>query len=123
MHAEDRSAAGAYSATYPLTEPTIDAVKALPGWTLLEFGAAWCGVCRGTQPALQAAIAEHAGPLRHLKIADGKGHRLGRAFGVKLWPTLVLLLDGSEIARQVRPAGVAEIRTLLALARRAAPAS
>jgi len=28
---------------------------------------------------------------------------LGRAFRVKLWPTLVLLRDGQELARVVRP--------------------
>jgi thioredoxin 1 len=117
MKREGRVGSDGYTATFQAIEPTADAVRALPGWTLLEFGTAWCGVCRGTQPALQAALGEHAGPLRHVKIADGKGHRLGRAFGVKLWPTLVLLRDGAEVGRSVRPAGAAAIASLLAPAR------
>jgi thioredoxin 1 len=52
--------------------------------------------------------------VRHLKIADASGRRLGRSFGVKLWPTLVFLRDGRETARLVRPDGGAAIRQALA---------
>jgi len=52
--------------------------------------------------------------VRHIKVADASGRRLGRSFGVKLWPTLVFLKDGKELARVVRPAGVAELRDALA---------
>jgi len=36
-------------------------------------------------------------------VEDGRGRPLGRSFGVKLWPTLVFLKDGQEVARLVRP--------------------
>lgn len=52
--------------------------------------------------------------MRHLKIEDGPGRRLGRFFRVKLWPTLVFLQDGEEVARLVRPAGGEAIETVLA---------
>jgi thioredoxin 1 len=42
--------------------------------------------------------------VRHLKIADGKGRRLGRSFAVKLWPNLVFLMDGRVVEQLVRPA-------------------
>jgi thioredoxin 1 len=45
-----------------------------------------------------------------LKIEDGKGRPLGRLYGVKLWPTLVFLRDGKEMARVVRPTSAAEVR-------------
>jgi len=48
-----------------------------------------------------------------LKIADASGRRLGRSFGVKLWPTLVLLADGREVARLVRPREAAGIEAAL----------
>ena len=84
----------------------------MPGATLLEFGNAWCGWCRRAQPLIGEALAEHPG-VRHIKVADASGKRLGRAFGVKLWPTLVVLKDGKEVARAVRPADAQEIRAAL----------
>jgi len=92
---------------------TREQIEALPGATLLEFGANWCGWCQGAQPHIDAALAERPG-LRHLKEEDGKGRRLGRTFAVKLWPTLVFLQDGQEVARVVRPASAAEVRQGLA---------
>ena len=53
-------------------------------------------------------------PLRHLKIEDGRGRPLGRSFRVKLWPTLVMLQDGQEVGRVVRPTSVSEIGDVLA---------
>lgn len=82
--------------------PTRAEVDAMRGAVLLEFGAAWCGVCRGAQPLIGAALERHPG-VKHLKIEDGPGQPLGRSFGVKLWPTLVFLRDGREVARTVRP--------------------
>jgi thioredoxin 1 len=77
-------------------------VDALPGATLLEFGSPWCGYCRAAQPLIAQALAGREA-IRHIKIADGRGRRLGRSFRVKLWPTLVFLRDGVEVARAVRP--------------------
>ena len=87
-------------------------VDALPGATLLEFGATWCGVCRATAPTIRSALAGHPG-VRHLKIEDGAGRPLGRSFGVKLWPTLVFLSDGRELARLIRPGDAGSIRDAL----------
>jgi thioredoxin 1 len=54
------------------------------------------------------AFEGHA-EVRHLKIEDGPGRPLGRSFKVKLWPTLIFLRDGIEVARVVRPTDVASI--------------
>ena len=86
------------------TEPSRAEVDALPGTTVLEFGAAWCGICRAAQPAIATALAAHP-QVRHLKIEDGPGQPLGRSFRVKLWPTLIVMRDGRETARVVRPSG------------------
>ena len=103
----------AMTETYAEVEPRRAEVDALPGAVLVEFGSPWCGWCRRAQPLIAEALAGHDG-LRHIKIADGSGRRLGRSFGVKLWPTLVFLRDGRELARIVRPAQAAEIREALA---------
>jgi thioredoxin 1 len=98
---------------YAEAEPEREEVDRLPGATLLEFGSPWCGYCRRAQPLIAEALAAHPG-LRHLKIADASGKRLGRSFLVKLWPTLVFLKDGREVARVVRPTGVEAIADALA---------
>ena len=88
--------------SYSDREPPRADVDALPGATVLEFGSAWCGICRAAQPAIESALEQHRG-VRHLKIQDGPGRPLGRSFGIKLWPTLVFLREGVEVARLVRP--------------------
>jgi thioredoxin 1 len=101
------------SAEYATAEPKREEVDALQGATVLEFGSPWCGWCRRAQPLIEEALASHP-EVRHIKVADASGRRLGRSFVVKLWPTLVFLKDGKEVARSVRPAGTDEIRQGLA---------
>ncbi|ART79535.1 thioredoxin family protein [Oceanisphaera avium] len=92
---------------------TFEQIGELSGDVILEFGAPWCGHCQAASAAIKEAVTEHTG-LRHIKIYDGKGKPLGRAFKVKLWPTLILLRNGQELARLVRPLQTNEVRQLIA---------
>jgi thioredoxin 1 len=89
-------------AAYAPTELSRGDVDALRGAVVLDFGTGWCGVCRRSAPLVAGALAAHP-HVRHLRIEDGPGRRLGRSFRVKLWPTLVFLRDGREVERLVRP--------------------
>lgn len=100
-------------AEFEKTEPTRAEIDATRGPLLLEFGTPWCGHCRRAQPLVEAAKVAHAG-VRHVKIEDGSGRKLGRSFSVKLWPTLVFLRDGVETARVVRPGSEDEVAQALA---------
>lgn len=100
--------------TYQETEPSITEVEAYTGPVVLEFGNDWCGFCQAAQPFIAGALADHP-QIPHIKIADGRGKPLGRTFKVKLWPTLIFLRDGKEIARLVRPDNTSAIQEALTL--------
>lgn len=81
---------------------TREQVDALGGATVLQFGTNWCGYCRAAESVVEPVLGEVDG-LRRILIEDGKGRPLGRSYRVKLWPTLIFLADGVEVARVVRP--------------------
>lgn len=95
-----------------MSEPTREEVEARAGTTVLEFGASWCPICQAARPLIDRAL----GDVPHLWIEDGSGKPLGRSFRVKLWPTLIVLRDGVEVARVVRPRSDAEVTAALAAA-------
>lgn len=82
---------------------------------LLEFGASWCPHCQVARPLVDAELSRRADVV-HIWVEDASGKRLGRTFGVKLWPTLVLVRDGVEVARVVRPRTAREVDELFARA-------
>lgn len=87
---------------YAHDAPSREAINALPGPVLLEFGTDWCGYCRAAVSVVSAALAGHP-KVKHLKVEDASGRPLGRSYRVKLWPTLIFLDHGKEVARLVRP--------------------
>jgi thioredoxin 1 len=100
---------------YETAQPERSAIDALPGTVVLEFGTGWCGFCRAAESPIMTALAERP-EVQHIKVEDGPGRPLGRSFRVKLWPTVVVLKEGKEVARVVRPAGADAVRTALASA-------
>ena len=93
--------------------PSRAEIDASKGRLALEFGTDWCGHCQAAQAPISQALSAQPG-WTHIKVEDGPGRKLGRSFRVKLWPTLVLLQDGQEVGRVVRPTRTEEIAALLA---------
>lgn len=89
-------------ASYQTQAPDPAAIATMRGWVLLDFGTDWCGHCVAARAAVDAWLRDYS-DIDQLRIEDGRGRALGRAYRVKLWPTLVLLRDGCEVARVVRP--------------------
>jgi thioredoxin 1 len=100
---------------YETAQPERSAIDAMPGAVALDFGTNWCGYCRAAEPLIDEALAAYPG-IAHIKAEDGPGRPLGRSFRVKLWPTVVVLKDGQEVARVTRPADASEVKEALAKA-------
>ncbi|TFW05400.1 thioredoxin [Oxalobacteraceae bacterium OM1] len=94
--------------TYIEAAPTPEDVAAMRGPVVLEFGTNWCGFCQAAQPLIAQAFDRYS-HVEHFKVEDGPGRRLGRSFRVKLWPTLIFLYDGKEVARTVRPVDASDV--------------
>ncbi|MCB5161439.1 thioredoxin family protein [Marinomonas algarum] len=101
-----------FNPDYSEEAPAFEDIQALSGYSILEFGTPWCEYCQASQAAVEGALKENLA-LLHIKVFDGKGKRLGRQFGVKLWPTLILLKDGEEVDRIVRFTSLDEVVALL----------
>lgn len=102
-----------FTSKYTIEVPQLQEVQQTRGPLVLEFGTSWCGHCRAAQPHIEEAFTLSP-EIPHRKIEDGKGQRLGRAFQVKLWPTLIFLRDGQEVERLVRPTDTASIARAMA---------
>jgi len=96
---------------FALTRSELDAS---PGDLLLQFGVDGCGNCQRAEPGIAEALKAFPS-LHHLRVEDGAGRPLGRTFRVRLWPTLVLLRNGQEVDRLVRPTQTAQVIALLRL--------
>jgi len=99
---------------YSEQNPSRALIDTATGPLVLEFGSNTCGICSAAQSVITAALAEYAG-FAHIKVQDGRGRPLGRSFGVKLWPTLIFMRDGREMARVVRPETAQQITAALTL--------
>lgn len=98
---------------YKTEQPDRSEIDALSGPAVVEFGTNWCGICKAAQPHISEAFAQYPGIAR-IKVEDGSGRPLGRSFNVRLWPTLVFMRDGKEVAKLVRPEDSASITEALA---------
>jgi thioredoxin 1 len=97
---------------YSTEQPQRADVDALPGVVAIDFGTNWCGYCQAAAPYIGEALSTFP-QVRHVKAEDGPGRPLGRSFRVKLWPTVVVMKDGVEVGRVVRPEDADELKRII----------
>jgi thioredoxin 2 len=68
---------------------------------LVDLWAPWCGPCRVIEPGVEQAARTLAGRLKAVKVNVDQAPRVAERLGVQGIPTLLLLRDGREVARQV----------------------
>jgi thioredoxin 2 len=67
---------------------------------LVDLWATWCGPCRMVSPALERIATARAGRLKLVKVDVDAAPRLSQRFEVRAVPTLMVLRDGTVLARQ-----------------------
>ncbi|MEN8167550.1 MAG: thioredoxin TrxC [Pseudomonadota bacterium] len=67
---------------------------------LIDFWAPWCGPCRMMAPAFEQAAVQLEPAVRLIKVNSEEEQQLGAQFGIRSIPTLLLMRNGREIARQ-----------------------
>jgi thioredoxin 2 len=68
---------------------------------LVDLWAPWCGPCRVVAPGVERAAQELAGRLKAVRVNVDDAPRVAERFGVQGIPTLLVLRQGREVARQV----------------------
>jgi thioredoxin 2 len=68
---------------------------------LVDLWAPWCGPCRVVAPGVEQAARELAGRLKAVKVNVDEAPRVAQRYGALSIPTLLILREGREIARQV----------------------
>lgn len=94
---------------------TFDQVaKRSPVPVVVDLWAPWCGPCRTISPILEQLAGEFAGRAKLVKVNVDESPQVQSRFRIQGIPTLVMLRDGREVARQVGAASADRLRSWVA---------
>ncbi|NNK34000.1 MAG: thioredoxin TrxC [Xanthomonadales bacterium] len=76
---------------------------------VVDFWADWCGPCKMMAPAFEQAARQLSPAVRAAKVDTEAEPALAAQFGIRSIPTLILLQNGRELARQPGAMGARDI--------------
>lgn len=68
---------------------------------LLEFGAQWCGVCRGMKPIVEKLVTEKTIKKEYIDLETEDGRKLANIAGVTSLPTYILIKNEKVPSRNL----------------------
>lgn len=68
---------------------------------IVDFWAPWCGPCKMVAPTLDKIAKEMAGQLLIAKVNTDEHQEWAMRFGIQGIPTMLFVLDGEIVHRQV----------------------
>ena len=81
-----------------LDSESIEDVKNSDDYWVVDFWAEWCGPCKKLAPIYEE-VSEEMDDVRFGKVDMEGEQSIGTQFGVRALPTLLILKDGEEVAR------------------------
>lgn len=80
---------------------------------LVDLWAKWCQPCLMVSPALERLARQFSGLVKLVKVEVDRNPGLSEHFNAKAIPTMVLVRNGREVARQTGAAPEAALRVWL----------
>jgi thioredoxin 1 len=71
------------------------------GVTVVDFWAEWCGPCRMIAPIIEELSVEYKEKALIGKLNVDENPEVSIKYGIRSIPTILVLKDGQEVARQV----------------------
>ena len=77
----------------------IEASHQIP--VLVDFWADWCAPCIALAPTMDRVMVDYEGRLKlaKLEVDEGENMKLAGHYRVRGFPTVILFVDGAEVAR------------------------
>lgn len=72
---------------------------------LVDFFATWCGPCRMLAPVLESIEEDYEDKVKFVKLDVDEAGDIARDYSVMSIPTLIIIKDGEEVAKQVGALG------------------
>ena len=82
------------------TNLTLNELKEMKGYALIDLNATWCGPCRMLKPVLEKLEGETP-DVEFYGIDVDDNPEFAEAFGVSSIPCIVFVKDGKEVSRSV----------------------